>query len=176
MSWKLPAFAGLLIVVTSPAFAVPTLTVANGGLVGGNQQWLISVTPDVATFVPNTSLAVELDFTFHGTINSFTLDNTFWNKSTVNNVGNNPFTGTVTGTQVDNTPANDTLFVAAGSELYSNGDVASSRNTRHPGLRRQFWIGVVTGAERSECLHSRANRSEWREYQRYLGQPTHSHT
>ena len=122
----------------------PTITVANGGLVGGNQQWLISVTPDVATFVPNTSLAVELDFTFHGTITSFTLDNTFWNKSPVNNVGNNPFTGTVTGTQVDNTPANDTLFVAAGSELYYHGDVASARNARHPRQGRIFWTWVVT--------------------------------
>jgi hypothetical protein len=119
MSWKLLVSAGLWIVLASPAFAAPTLTVADGGLVGGNMQWLISVTPDVATFVPNSSLAVELDFTFHGTITSFLLDNTFWNKTPVNNVGNNPFTGTVTGTQVDNAPANDTLFIAAGSDLYA---------------------------------------------------------
>src|SRR5262249_31579999 len=35
------------------------------------------------------------------------------------NLGNNPFTGTVTGTQIDNAPVNDTLFVAAGSDLYA---------------------------------------------------------
>jgi hypothetical protein len=119
MSWKILVSAGLLCLVVSPAFAAPTITVADGGLVSGNQQWLISATPDVATFVANTSLAVELDFTFHGAITSFTMDNTFWNKSPVSNVGNNPFTGTVTGTVIDNTPANDTLFIAAGSELYA---------------------------------------------------------
>ena len=47
------------------------------------------------------------------------MDHTFWNKPPVSNVGNNPFTGTVTGTVVDNAPANDTLFIAAGSELYT---------------------------------------------------------
>ena len=143
MSWKLFVSTGLLCALISPAFAAPTLTVANGGVVGGNQQWLISVTPDVATFVPNTSLAVELDFTFHGTINSFTLDNTFWNKSTVNNVGNNPFTGTVTGTQVDNAPANDTLFVAAGSDLYTTATSHLARNIGHTRLRRTSWIGAA---------------------------------
>jgi hypothetical protein len=119
MSWRLSLCAGVLCAIVSPAFAAPRLTVATGELVGRDLEWLISVTPDAATFVPNTSLAVELDFVFHGTIASFTLDNTFWNKSPVGNVGNNPFTGTVTGTQVDNTPVNDTLFVAAGSELFT---------------------------------------------------------
>ena len=43
----------LLCMLASSAFSAPTLTVANGGLAGGNQQWLISATPDVATFVAN---------------------------------------------------------------------------------------------------------------------------
>ena len=120
MSWKLLASVGLLCAVATSAFAAPTLTVADGGVVSGNQQWLISATPNVATFVPNSSLAAELDFTFHGSIVSFTVDSTFWNKPPIDNFpGNNPFTGTVTTTQIDNAPANDTLFIAAGSELFA---------------------------------------------------------
>ena len=148
MSWKILVSAGLLCIVASPVFAAPTITVTDGGLVSGNQQWLINATPDVATFVPNSSLAVELDFTFHGTITSFTLDSTFWNKSPVSNVGNNPFTGTVTGTVVDNAPANDTLFIAAGSELYATATSHLIGTLVTPGAGGQLdWGGhtVLTG-------------------------------
>ena len=142
------AFAVLVVVFAARATAAPALTVANGGVVGGNQQWLISVTPDVAAFCPDSSLAVELDFTFHGTINSFALDNTFWNKTPVNNVGNNPFTGTVTGTQVDNTPVNDTLFIAAGSDLYATATSHLLGTLVTPGISGLDWGGhtVLTGA------------------------------
>jgi hypothetical protein len=120
MFWKLLVSAGLLCAVATSAIAAPTLSVSDGGVVAGNQQWLISATPDPAVFVPNSSLAAELDFTFHGSIVSFTMDNTFWNKPPVSNFpGNNPFTGTVTTTQIDNAPANDTLFIAAGSDLFA---------------------------------------------------------
>lgn len=119
MSWKNIVITGLLCVLAVPAYAAPTITVTPGAASGGNRDWTVSVAPDVATFVANTSLAIELDLTFGGTINSFTLNSAFWNKTPVNNVGNNPFTGGITESVLDQVPANDTLFIAAGSELYT---------------------------------------------------------
>jgi hypothetical protein len=81
-------------------------------------SWAVSITPRVTGFVANSSVAVELDFEFTGTINSFTLNNAFWNVNG-SNTGNNPFNGTNTETLLDQTPANDTLFIAAGSELFT---------------------------------------------------------
>jgi hypothetical protein len=96
---------------------VPVITVVP--TIGASTiSWEVSVTPRVTGFVANSSVAVELDFEFTGTINSFTLNNAFWNVNG-SNTGNNPFTGTNTETVLDQTPANDTLFIAAGSELFT---------------------------------------------------------
>ncbi len=57
MSWKSLVTAGLLCVLASPAFAVPSLTISNGGLDGsGNWIWNVTVTPTAAS----TPVAVEL--------------------------------------------------------------------------------------------------------------------
>jgi len=118
MSWKSIVITGLLCVVASPLWAqTPTITVAPT-VNGGNVDWAVSITPRTDGFVANSSVAVELDFEFTGTINSFTLNNAFWNVAG-SNPGNNPFTGTVTETVLNQAPANDTLFIAAGSELYT---------------------------------------------------------
>jgi hypothetical protein len=119
MSWKSLVITGLLCVVASPVLAqgVPAITVVP--TVGASTvSWAISVTPKVTGFVANSSVAAELDFDFTGTINSFTLNNAFWNVGG-SNPGNNPFTGTNTETVIDNAPANDTIFIAAGSELFA---------------------------------------------------------
>lgn len=120
MSWKSIVITGLLCVVASPVWAqaLPEVSVVRTPG-AGTTSWAVSVTPRVTDFVPNSSVAVELDFDFTGTINSFTLaNNNFWNV-TGTNPGNNPFTGTITETMLDQAPANDTLFVAAGSELFA---------------------------------------------------------
>lgn len=119
MSWKSIVIAGLLCVVVSPAFAVPEFRVTNGGTNGPNLLWNVEVRPDVASFVANTSLAVEVDFDFSENIIGATLD-PFWNFQGIN-PGNNPFTGTETeGVVVDT--VNDTVFIAAGSELFTTAD------------------------------------------------------
>jgi hypothetical protein len=94
--------------------------VTNGGTNGANLLWNVEVQPDVATFVANTSVAVELDLDFSQDIIGATLNDLFWNLAGAN-PGNNPFTGTVTnGVTVDT--VNDTVFIAAGSELFATAD------------------------------------------------------
>jgi hypothetical protein len=59
MSWKSLVSAGLLCVLASPAFAVPQLNIANGGLdASGNWIWNVTITPTAA----GTPLAAELGF------------------------------------------------------------------------------------------------------------------
>jgi hypothetical protein len=104
----LPGFVG--------AQGVPVVTVVP--TVGSSTiSWAVSVTPRVSGFTPGTSLAVELDFEFTGDIASATLNESFWNVNGTN-PGNNPFTGTQTvGIAIG--ANNKTLFVSAGSELYT---------------------------------------------------------
>jgi hypothetical protein len=120
MSWKSIVITGLLCVVASPVLAqgVPVISVVP--TVGASTvSWAVSITPRVTGFVANSSVAAEVDLEFNGTINSFTLNNAFWNVNG-SNPGNNPFTGTNTETVLNQTPANDTLFISAGSELFAN--------------------------------------------------------
>jgi hypothetical protein len=59
MSWKSIVTAGVLCVVASPVFAVPQLSVSNGGLdASGNWIWNVMITPTAA----GTPLAAELGF------------------------------------------------------------------------------------------------------------------
>jgi PEP-CTERM motif len=118
MFWKSITCTAIVCALAVPVWAAPTVTVTPSAN-GGNIDWAVSVTPDVTEFQANTPLAVELDFQFTGTIMNFAPNTSFWNVSPIDNVGNNPFTGTVTATTLDTAPANDTLFVAAGSELYA---------------------------------------------------------
>lgn len=100
-----------------PAAAVPTVAVTDVGVVGGNRLLEVMVAPDVTSFVPNTSLAVELDFEFSSDVVGAVLNDSFWNVQGVN-PGNNPFTGGHSEGLVVDT-ANDTVFVAVGSELFA---------------------------------------------------------
>lgn len=118
MFWKSIICTALFCALAVPVWAVPAVSVVPSAN-GGNTDWAVSVTPDAAIFQANTPLAVELDFEFTGTIMNFAPNTGFWNVSPIDNVGNNPFTGTVTATVLDTAPANDTLFVAAGSELFA---------------------------------------------------------
>jgi hypothetical protein len=59
MSWKSLLTAGLLCVVASPAFAVPTLKVTNGGL-NASGQWIWNVT--IAATTGTSPVAAELGF------------------------------------------------------------------------------------------------------------------
>lgn len=119
MSWKSMVITGLLCVVASPVLAAPEVRVTNGGTSGANLVWNVEVRPDVATFVANSSLAVELDFDFSQDVISAALD-PFWNVNGIN-PGNNPFTGTTSEGLVVDT-VNDTVFIAAGSELFATAD------------------------------------------------------
>jgi hypothetical protein len=103
--------------MVSPALAVPSVRITNGGTNGSNLLWRVEVQPDVATFVANSSVAVELDFDFSQDVIGATLNTPFWNIAGAN-PGNNPFTGGLSeGVVVDT--ANDTVFIAAGSELFT---------------------------------------------------------
>lgn len=120
MSWKSIVITGLLCVMAAPAWAVPSVRVTNGGTTGTNLNWRVEVRPDVATFVANTAMAVELDFDFSQDVIGATLNTPFWNVQGIN-PGNNPFTGGVSeGVVVDT--VNDTVFIAAGSELFATSD------------------------------------------------------
>jgi hypothetical protein len=104
----LPGFVG------AQGFPVVTVVPTVGS---STTSWAVSVTPRVSGFTPGTSLAVELDFEFTGDIAGATLNESFWNVNGTN-PGNNPFTGTQTaGIAIG--ANNKTLFVSAGSELFT---------------------------------------------------------
>ncbi len=57
MSWKSLVTAGLLCVLASPAFAVPSLEITNGGLdSSGNWVWNVSIAPSttIRRWLPNS--------------------------------------------------------------------------------------------------------------------------
>jgi len=69
MSWKSLVTASLLCVLASPAFAVPTLSITNGGLdASGNWIWNVAITPSAT----GTPLATELGFTANSALASVT--------------------------------------------------------------------------------------------------------
>ncbi len=138
MSWKSLVITGLLCVVASPALAAPTISLANGGTNGGNQLWTLSVTPDVASFVASTSLAVEIPLTFSGNIVGGSTA-AFWNVNGTN-PGNNPFTGTVTNGLVFDT-VGDTFFIAAGSELFASATASVIATLETVGLGGTMTFG-----------------------------------
>ncbi len=132
MSWKSTVITGLLCVFAVPAWAAPVISMADGGTNGGNQLWTLSVTPDLASFVANTSLAVEIPLTFDGDVVGGTLNAAFWNVNG-QNPGNNPFTGTVTDGLVFDT-SGDTFFIAAGSELFATATASVVATLETSGL------------------------------------------
>jgi len=111
----------LLLAPALRASAAPTVDVIpntpNAGV------WEVWVTPDIATFIPNSSLEVELDIgVYHYGNLTAELNGAFWNVNG-DSPGNNPFTGEVaSGVVVDSDGEGNyrgTIFVAAGSELFA---------------------------------------------------------
>jgi hypothetical protein len=112
----------LLLAIAIPACAAPTIDlIANQGV------WEVWVTPDVETFVSNSSLEVELDIGVYGELVDATLNTDFWNVNG-ESPGNNPFTGEVTSGLVFDPSGQGayrgTIFVAAGSELFASPEPA----------------------------------------------------
>jgi len=129
----------LLIAPALPASAAPKVSFVPREIMIGNRHWDVFVTPDVASFVSGSSLAVELDFEFSPGVASATLNDSFWSVSGTN-PGNNPFTGTETeGLVVD--AVHDTLFVAAGSELYATAAPMRLMTVETIGPRASFSMG-----------------------------------
>jgi len=114
---RILAVLSLLLLPVPFANAAPTVSISDAGFHAGNKLLTISVAPDVDSFIADTSLAVELDFTFSHDVIAATLNESFWSIHG-DNPGNNPFTGSVAEGLVVDT-VNDTIFVAVGSELYA---------------------------------------------------------
>jgi len=62
MNCKKFVFAVAFLILATPVFAAPTLSVVPGGIQGGNWVWDVSVTPDLVLAQTSTPLAVELGF------------------------------------------------------------------------------------------------------------------
>lgn len=142
--------------MAAPAVAVPSLTVSNGGTNGGNQLWSVFVAADPALFpiqAPTTSgsVAVEMGFMFDGTIVGSTVNTGFFNGTfdgvPVENVGNNPFTGTETfGTTLSANYSGtvDGLFAALGSDLFTNATPVLALTIETQGLGGTLMWGGQT--------------------------------
>jgi len=122
----LVSIALLCALVAQAAQAAPVLTVTPGGLVAGNRQWDVSITPDAALFSntgpsgipPNTvggSLATELAFVVNtGNLVSVVANAVNWPSP---NPGSNPFTNTVT---IGTYQAGNNSFTAYGSDFFTS--------------------------------------------------------
>ncbi|MEM9657974.1 MAG: PEP-CTERM sorting domain-containing protein [Planctomycetota bacterium] len=120
--WRFAGLLAVLLARSSPTRAEPAFSVRNGGANGGNQRWVVEVSPDANLFSETDdgqggSLAVELTFEIVGTaLVSASANATDWPNE---NPGSNPFTSDVTeGVQVD--LINNPVFASLGSALLTS--------------------------------------------------------
>ena len=104
--------------MASTAVAAPRINL-DSSFHEGQTTWDVSITPDVAAFVPGTSLVAQIDVSVHGgSLLGAVLNDDVWNVDEIE-PGNNPFTGApAMGLIVDLT--GKTLFVSAESQLPTN--------------------------------------------------------
>jgi len=156
MSWKSLVSAGLLCVLASPAFAVPQLEIAFGGInAAGNMVWNVRIQPTAA----GTPLSAEIAFSETSAMSITKVTNAapaIWDTNTpgvapasftwVSNTGTpakpeglqGNFTGAAAGTTVVNAAANggsaqfgvnaalDQIFASLGSKDLTAGDLSNS--------------------------------------------------
>jgi hypothetical protein len=152
-------FAVLGAFAAQAAFAAPILTVAPGGISGGNRQWLISITPDATLFTnsgpsgtpPNTvggSLSAELGFT----VSPGSLISAVKNAANfpVDNPGNSPFPPPINGVQFGVVSSGNNVFAALGSGFFSTATPKQflTISTVGSGATTLSWSGAYNGKGR----------------------------
>jgi hypothetical protein len=132
----------------------PTMSVTPSGIVGGNRQWLVNITPDAALFSNNPpngvggSLAAELGFTIGpGTLLGVVKNATNW---PFDNPGNSPFGPPINGVQFGEVMSGNNSFTALGSNYFTTSAPESfvTITTAGTGLTTVSWLGAYSGKGR----------------------------
>jgi hypothetical protein len=153
------------------AKADPTLTVRDGGALGGNQLWLVEVAPDPTLFGDTPegfggSLAVELDFQIlDSEVVSVTKNDAAW---PIDNPGFNPFASAMSSGVTFDTA---TAFVALGSDLFSTADPVEvvTIETLGVGLGTLQWGGNLAAPPNIEAYETARIAQAGVKFNGYMG-------